>query len=127
MLGFRSHGLAANRADRFDFARLPRHVFKCEQIAVGNLAVPEGTPVHKQFHVAAIGGHIEVLSGAGGIVPVADNVQLRVVAIHRPADIVRLLGQARTILADARHALHTWSERSVAASASLSAHSRTEA
>ena len=48
------------------------------------------------------------------------GAEARGAACHSVAQVLTDLGQARTILADARHALHTWSERSVAASASLS-------
>ena len=100
----RSH-FALLVSDGFYFAWLPRDVFKSEKIAVGNFSMAERFSVHKQFHVAAVRRDINCLLGAGGIIPVADDVDLRVVTKHRLANVISLLRQAHAVhfTARARH------------------------
>ena len=53
--------------------------------------------IHGQLNDIAVADNVDILLRIGGIRPVADDVNLRVGAEHRLADVVRLLGQSHAV------------------------------
>ena len=58
----------------------------------------EGFAVEEQLDLVAMrGGDIDGFLGVGGIVPVADDVQVGLLVLHHARDVEHLLGQAHAV------------------------------
>src|ERR1035437_232466 len=76
VLALGGHRFSAGIGHGFDFAGLPRDIREREQVAVRDLAMPEGAAIDEKLDVLGVRGDVNRLPGSRGIRPMADAVRL---------------------------------------------------
>src|SRR6266568_6719453 len=97
MFALRRNFLVIRVGARFDLSGLPGDICESKKISVVWLDATEGLPIQKQFHFLAVRHDINGLLRAGGICPMSDDMDLRIIAEHPQASVVGIFAQARAI------------------------------